>query len=71
MVTAFSIPAFRGDIEYDGYFNPRKCYTYQNSRFEPTAAATTEPVTVTLPNGTTRHQDNSMSATMGDGAETC
>ena len=45
--------SFRGDIEYDGYFNPRKCYTYQNSRFEPTAAATTESVTITLPNATT------------------
>lgn len=46
--------SFRGDIEYDGYFNPRKCYTYQSSRFEPTAAATTEAVTVTLPDGSTR-----------------
>ncbi len=35
-------------IEYDGYFNPRKCYTYQNSRFEATAAATVENYTVTL-----------------------
>ncbi|MFT3961168.1 pilus assembly protein [Propionivibrio sp.] len=40
-------------IEYDGYFNPRKCYTYQNNRFEATAAATTESVTVTFPNGST------------------
>lgn len=37
---------FKGHIEYDGYFNPRKCYTYQNSRFEPTANATAESVTV-------------------------
>lgn len=40
-------------IEYDGYFNPRKCYTYQNSRFEATAAATSETVTVSFPDGTT------------------
>lgn len=40
-------------IEYEGYFNPRKCYTYQNSRFEATAAATSEEVTVTFPDATT------------------
>lgn len=31
---------YKDGIEYDGYFNPRKCYTYQNNRFEPTADAT-------------------------------
>ena len=40
-------------IEYDGYFNPRKCYTYQNNRFEATAAATTADYTVTLVDGVT------------------
>lgn len=40
-------------IEYDGYFNPRKCYTYQNDRFEATAAATVENYTVTLVDGVT------------------
>lgn len=40
-------------IEYEGYFNPRKCYTYQSSQFEATAAATTETVVVTYPDATT------------------
>jgi len=43
---------FQGHIEYDGYFNPRKCYTYNSNRFEPAAAATLENVTVNLPNNT-------------------
>lgn len=33
-------------IEYDGYFSPRKCYTYQNNRFEATAAATVDSTTI-------------------------
>jgi len=45
--------SFTPYIEYDGYFNPRKCYTYQNNRFEATAAATTETVTVTFPDAST------------------
>lgn len=40
-------------IEYDGYFNPRKCYTYQSGRFEATAAATTANYTVTQVDGVT------------------
>lgn len=42
-------------IEYDGYFNPRKCYTYNSTdgRFEAAAAATLENFTMTLVDGTT------------------
>jgi type IV pilus assembly protein PilY1 len=39
---------FTSYIEYDGYFNPRKCYTYSSNRFEAAAAATTESISVTL-----------------------
>jgi len=44
-------------IEYDGYFNPRKCYTYQNDRFEATAAATIETVSITFPDGSKKAKD--------------
>ncbi len=30
---------FKPSIDYYGYFNSSACYTYQNNRFEPTAAA--------------------------------
>ena len=33
-------------IEYDGYFSPRKCYTYQYNRFEATAAGTGDSTTI-------------------------
>ncbi len=48
---------FQGNIEYDGYFNPRKCYTYNNNRFEPTAAATVQNLPVTLSDGTNVNKD--------------
>ncbi|QIL72040.1 pilus assembly protein PilY [Diaphorobacter sp. HDW4B] len=31
---------FKPDFKYYGYFDPTKCYTYTNSRFEPNAVAT-------------------------------
>lgn len=38
---------FKPEIPYYGYFNSKACYTYQNSRFEPTAVvdATTKTCT--------------------------
>lgn len=32
---------FKPDFKYYGYFDSTKCYTYQNSRFEPATIATT------------------------------
>lgn len=31
---------YKDTIDYYGYFNPRVCYVYQNSRFEPSSVAT-------------------------------
>lgn len=54
-------------IDYDGYFNPRKCYTYRNERFEATAAATAETVTVTFPNATTASKTQYVCASQWSG----
>ncbi|UCV29630.1 pilus assembly protein [Ferribacterium limneticum] len=59
--------AFTPYIEYDGYFNPRKCYTYQNNRFEATSAATTETVTVSFPNGSTATKSQYVCASQWSG----
>jgi len=59
--------AFVPYIEYDGYFNPRKCYTYQNNRFEATAAATTETIVVTFPDATTANKTQYICASQWSG----
>lgn len=33
---------YKNTIDYYGYFDPAKCYTYQNNRFEPAALATSD-----------------------------
>lgn len=54
-------------IEHDGYFNPRKCYTYQNARFEATAAATKETVNVTFPDASVKSKDQYVCANQWSG----
>jgi len=42
---------FSPGFEYYGYFDPKKCYLYQNSRFEPSAYATFAGAATTAVNG--------------------
>ena len=40
---------FQPTFKYYGYFDPAKCYVYQDSRFEPSVLATAAPPATTAP----------------------